>query len=127
MTPMTQREKELTSKNVLAACKDITKLNKRGYDFLYLASGFIAHYNLQGFIAYYSEHSLQADIERNARQNQWHNFRQGERDADYYHAKRDCYNMILGGLVARDVINTQNARLIKSAQAMGKLQFIHVG
>jgi hypothetical protein len=108
MTPLTQREKELITKNVLAACRDITKLNKRGYDFLYLASGFIAHYNLQGFIAYYSEHSLKADIERNAKANQWTNFRQGERDADYYHAKRDCYNMILGGLVARDELDAQN-------------------
>lgn len=107
MTPMTQREKELTSKNILAACKDITKLNKRGYDFINMASGFIAHYNLGGFIAYYSEHSLQADIERNAKANQWNNFRQGERDADYYHAKRDCYNMILGGLVARDEMDAQ--------------------
>lgn len=105
MTPMTQREKELTSKNVLAACKDITKLNKRGYNFLYLASGFIAHYDINGFIAYYSEHSLQQDIERNAKANQWNNFRKGERDADYYHAKRDCYNMILGGLVARQAFD----------------------
>lgn len=104
MTPLTLRQKQLITKNVLAACKDITKLNKTGYNFLYLASGFIAHYNLQGFIAYYSEHSLEADIDRNARFNQWHNFRQGERDADYYHSKRDAYNMILGGLVARDAL-----------------------
>lgn len=107
MKPMTQREKELTSKNVLAACKDINKLNKRGYDFLYLASGFIAHYNLEGFKAYYSEHSLQKDIESNAKANQWNNFRNGERDADYYYAKRDCYNMILGGLVARQALDEQ--------------------
>ena len=98
MTPMTQRKKELTAKNVLAACKDINKLNKRGYDFLYLASGFIAHYNLEGFKAHYSEHSLQEDIERNAAANQWHNFRKGEGYYDYYMARRDCYNMILGGM-----------------------------
>jgi hypothetical protein len=104
MTPLTNREKQLIAKNILAACKDITKLNKRGYDFINMASGFIAHYNLQGFIAYYSEHSLQENIERNARNNQWTNFRNGERDADYYHAKRDCYNMILGGIVAREVM-----------------------
>ena len=103
MTPLTQREKELISKNVLAACKDINKLNKRGYDFLYQASGFIAHYNLAGFKAYYSEHSLKDDIERNYKQNQWRNFRPCERDYDYYMAKRDCYNMILGGFVANDV------------------------
>lgn len=107
MTPLTQRQKQLITKNVLAACRDITKLNKTGYDFLYLASGFIAHYNLEGFKAHYADGSLQRDIERNARANQWSNFRQGERDANYYHAKRDCYNMILGGLVARDELDAQ--------------------
>lgn len=111
MTPLTQREKELTAKNVLAACKDIEKLNKRGYNFLYLASGFIAHYNLEGFKAHYSEHSLQDDIERNARANQWNNFRSGERDADYYHAKRDCYNMILGAFTAQEFIR-QHVKII---------------
>lgn len=108
MTPLTQRQKELITKNVLAACRDITKLNKTGYDFLYLASGFIAHYNLQGFIAHYSEHSLKANIERNYLQNQWRNFREGERDFEYYRSKRECYNMILGGLVARDELDAQN-------------------
>ena len=28
---------------------DIDKLNKKGYDFLYLMSGFIAHFNIHGF------------------------------------------------------------------------------
>lgn len=107
MTPLTERQKQLITKNVLAACKNITKLNKTGYDFLYQASGFIAHYDINGFIAHYSEHSLQDDIERNARQNQWSNFRAGERNYDYYMAKRDCYNMILGGLVANDEMRVQ--------------------
>ena len=85
---------------------------------MYLASGFIAHYNLEGFKAYYSEPgSLQADIERNARANQWNNFRVGERDADYYHAKRDCYNMILGGLVAEEVQTFMRSHF----------QIIHIG
>jgi hypothetical protein len=122
MTPLTTRQKQLIAKNVLAACKDITKLNKTGYNFLYLANGFIAHYNLEGFKAYYSEHDLQADIERNAVSNQWRNFRQGERDYDYYMEKRDCYNMILGGFVASEV-----RTLMQAAQSMGKLQFVHIG
>ena len=120
MTPLTQRQKQLIAKNVLAACKDITKLNKTGYDFINIASGFIAHYNLGGFIAYYSEHSLQADIERNAKNNQWANFRKGESYADYYHAKRDCYNMILGGLVAADELDAQNFM-------RDHFQIIHIG
>jgi len=105
MKPMTQREKELTSKNILAACKDITKLNKRGYDFINRANGFIAHYNIDGFKYYYEGHDLQSDIERNAKSNQWSNFRPGDEHYDYYMAKRDCYNMILGALVADEVQN----------------------
>jgi hypothetical protein len=105
MKPMTQREKELTSKNILAACRDINKLNKRGYDFLNRCNGFIAHYDINGFKHYYAGRNLQQDIERNAKANQWHNFRKGEEHADFYHAKRDCYNMILGGFVARQALD----------------------
>ena len=103
MTPLNATQQARIVNNVTAACRDITKLNKTGYDFLYLASGFIAHYNIEGFKAYYSEPgSLQADIEANARANQWHNFRKGERDADYYHSKRDTYNAILGRFCAAE-------------------------
>jgi hypothetical protein len=98
LTLQTEKECQLIIKNVLAACKDIRKLNKRGYNFLYLASGFIAHYNLGGFIAEYTGRSLSADILSYARQNQWCNFRIGEKDAEYYHQKRDIYNAIVSEL-----------------------------
>lgn len=107
MKPLTDTQKRLISKNVLAACRDITKLNKTGYNFLYLCNGFIAHYDIHGFKAHYSEHSLVDELAIHAHANQWHNFRAGERDADYYHSKRDAYNMILGGLVARQALNEQ--------------------
>jgi hypothetical protein len=116
MTPLTQKAKQLISKNVLAACNDITKLNKTGYNFLCLCSGFIAHYDLEGFKAYYSEHSLHYDIERNAKANQWRNFCPGERDYEYYMAKRDCYNMILGGFVARQVLDERFQNPLKFLQ-----------
>lgn len=106
MKPLTATQQARIVNNVIAACRDIEKLNKTGYDFLYLCSGFIAHYNLNGFKAYYSEPgSLQADIEANARFNQWHNFRPGERDAEYYHSKRDTYNQILGRFCAAEYFN----------------------
>jgi hypothetical protein len=105
--PLTPRQKALIVSNVLKACTDIEKLNSTGYKYLYLCSGFIAHYNLNGFKAYYSEHSLKRDIERNYRQNQWNNFRDGDEHAGYYHSKRDVYNAILGGLVARDELDAQ--------------------
>lgn len=105
LEPLTQRQKALIVSNVLKACQDIEKLNSTGYKYLYLCSGFIAHYNLKGFKDYYREHSLKRDIELNYRQNQWNNFRVGEKDAEYYHSKRDVYNAILGGLVARDELD----------------------
>lgn len=95
LTPLTERQKTLIVNNVVKACKDITSLNRAGYNFLYLASGFIAHYDLYGFIANYTGQSLKRDIISFAGQNQWNNFRPGERDYDYYMAKKDVYNRIL--------------------------------
>lgn len=99
LTPLTERQKTLIVNNVIKACKDITQLNKTGYNFLYLASGFIAHYNLYGFIDFYSNTSLKNDIISFAGQNQWNNFRPGERDYEYMMAKKDVYNRILKAIV----------------------------
>jgi hypothetical protein len=99
MTPLTERQKTLIVNNVIKAVKNIDNLNKTGYNFLYLASGFIAHYNLYGFIASYTGQSLKRDIISFAGQNQWNNFRPGERDYDYYMAKKDVYNRILQAIV----------------------------
>ena len=99
MTPLTERQKTLIVNNVVRACKNIDNLNKTGYNFLYLCSGFIAHYDLYGFIASYTGESLKRDIVSFAGQNQWNNFRPGERDYDYYMAKKDVYNRILEAIV----------------------------
>lgn len=96
LEPLSERQKTLIVNNVLAACKDINKLNGTGYNFLYLASGFIAHHNRFGFVHYYSDGSLAQDILYNAQNNQWNNFRPGERDYEYYMAKKDVYNRIVG-------------------------------
>jgi hypothetical protein len=107
LKPLTLRQQATIANNVLKACKDIEHLNNTGYKYLNLCSGFIAHYNLEGFKAHYRSHSLKRDIEANYRQNQWRNFVAGERDADYYHSKRDTYNRILGVLVAMDEMDAQ--------------------
>jgi len=99
MQALTTKEQAAIVKNVIAACGNIDKLNKKGYDFLYQCSGFIAHYDINGFKEHYRDHSLVADIEANYAQNQWRNYRTGERFADYYHSKRDIYNAILGALL----------------------------
>ena len=95
LTPLTERQKALIVSNVVKACKDITQLNKTGYRYLNLCSGFIAHYDLYGFIDFYTHVNLKHDLVGFAGQNQWKNFRPGERDYDYYMSKADVYNRIL--------------------------------
>lgn len=106
MKPLTDIQQTRIVNNVIAACRDINKLTKTGYDFLHLAGGFIAHYDINGFKAHYSRPgSLQADIEANFSANQWHNFRKGEQNAEYYHSRRDTYNAILGRFCAAEYFN----------------------
>jgi len=93
LTLKTDKECQYIVKNVLAACKDITKLTKAGYSFLYLSSGFIAHYNRSGFIAEFSQRSLRESILENQRFNQWQ-YHSKNPDASYYYQKKDIYNAI---------------------------------
>lgn len=103
LKPYTETQCKRIAANILAACSDINKLNNSSYKYLYLCSGFIAHYDLHGFRAHYDEPgTLARDITQNARANQWANFRPGDRDYAYYMSKRDIYNRILGGLAAYD-------------------------
>jgi len=99
MTPLTTRQKALIVSNIVKAVKNIDNLNKTGYNYIYNCSGFIAHYDMYGFIASYSGESLKRDILSYAGQNQWKNFRQGERDYEYYMAKADVYNEIVSQIV----------------------------
>ena len=100
LAPLTERQKALIVSNVVKACRNIDNLNRTGYKYLYLCSGFIAHYDLYGFISAYSESgSLKRDILSYAGQNQWKNFRPGERDYDYYMSKADVYNRIIAQII----------------------------
>lgn len=74
---------------------DINNLTNAAYKFLYLSSGFIAHYNLYGFrIEYNDVEKLKRDLAKNHFSNQWNNFRPGERDYDYMMQKKEIYNRI---------------------------------
>ena len=100
LTPLTERQKALIVSNVVKACKNIDNLNKTGYKYINLCSGFIAHYDLYGFISAYSNPgSLKRDIISYAGQNQWNNFRPGERDYEYMMAKKDVYNRIIAQIM----------------------------
>jgi hypothetical protein len=104
---LTETQKKMIVNNVLAACKDITKLRKFAYHYLYLCSGFIAHTSLNGFIDFYERYSLADDIIRNADANMWRNFRPGERNYEYMMEKAEIYKMILAGL--NDVMESKKS------------------
>ena len=95
LTPLTERQKTVIVNNVVRACHNIEQLNRTGYKYLNLCSGFIAHYDLYGFRAYYEDNDLRSDILDNARQNMWNNFHPGDRDYEYMMAKKDVYQRIL--------------------------------
>ena len=80
---------------------EISKLSKSAYNFIYLASGFIAHYNVHGFREHYADvESLKWDILLNKSMNQWNNFGPCDADFTYYMQKRDIYNMIVAEVEA---------------------------
>jgi signal peptidase I len=97
LIPLTKVQIQRIANNIKKVVKtgDITFLSKQSYNFLYLASGFIAHYDHSGFMYYYKNtEDLRGDILSFQSQNQWDNFRKGERDYEYYMAKKECYNAI---------------------------------
>jgi len=74
---------------------NINLLSKQSYNYLYLCSGFIAHYNYHGFIAHYNNlNELILDIKNNKQYNQWRNFTPNDKDYAYYMQKRDIYNRL---------------------------------
>ena len=98
LTPYTERQKTMIINNVIKAVKDPEKLSKQGYDFLYLCSGFIAHYNRNGFIGHYRWNSLRGDILHFADWNELRNFKPGDQNYEYYKSKADIYNRIVDSL-----------------------------
>lgn len=95
LTLLTPRQETLIVNNVVAAVRDIRKLNRTGYKFINLCSGFIAHYDLYGFIDYYGGESLRADILDNWQANKWLNFRAGDENYEYYRQKARIYTNIV--------------------------------
>jgi hypothetical protein len=75
---------------------NIDHLTSSAYRYIYLASGFIAHYDLHGFRdAYRNVEDLKRNIKQNASNNMWGNFSPADRDYEYYQSKADVYRSIL--------------------------------
>jgi hypothetical protein len=93
--PCSPEEEQKIIRDCVKAAGDITSMSNRAYDFLYLSSGFIAHYDKGGFMAYYEEPgSLKKDILYHQRDNQWGNFHPRDDNYDYYMQKKKIYNAI---------------------------------
>jgi hypothetical protein len=74
---------------------NIDNLTDKAYRFLKYSIGFIAHYDRFGFMRCYREPgSLKQDILDFQYQNQWGNFRPGERGYEYYMQQKNIYNKI---------------------------------
>ena len=100
LKPLTPRQQDMIVRNVVNATQSIDNLTKSSYKYLYLCSGFIAHYDHYGFIAHYSEPgSLRRDIISYAGQNEWRNFRPGDEDYAYYASKAEVYRRIVDRLL----------------------------
>lgn len=98
MKPYTTRQKALivNSFRRIFQTNDINNLTPTAYKYIYLASGFIAHYNLYGFHdAYQNVSDLKRDILNNHQANRWSNFYPGEAHFEYYKSKGEIYGEIV--------------------------------
>jgi len=98
---MTEKEENAIVKSVVSTIKkgNIELLTKKAYNFVMLASGFIAHYNHQGFKYYYEDtKNLRDDLLHCQSSNQWDNFSQGHVDYEYMMQKKKIYNAICEGI-----------------------------
>lgn len=98
LIPLNTKEQATLVKNIVASCKDITKLSKKAYQFVSNASGFIAHYDHHGFIATYEDESLEDDLIRNAHFNTRCNRSPSDVDYGYYKAKANVYQSVVEAL-----------------------------
>lgn len=108
LKPLTDKQKSLIVNNIVKACHDINALNRTGYKYLYLANGFIAHYDLGGFKDYYARRDLLADILDHEEANTWRNFTPECVNYDYYMSKKDVYKRICSTL-RNKTLNTWNS------------------
>ena len=112
MDAITEKQKSLIVNNIVRACDDINKLNGTGYKFIYLASGFIAHYNIHGFKSNYDivdcGYSLADAILANESSNRFDNFREGDQNYHYYKSRADVYKRIVDKL-SNKTLNLYNS------------------
>jgi hypothetical protein len=95
LEPFSLEEEQKIIRDCVKAARNIDDLTDKAYRFLNLSNGFIAHYDRFGFMDNYREPgSLKQDILDYQNENQWGNFRSGERGYEYYMQKKNIYNAV---------------------------------
>jgi hypothetical protein len=99
LEPVSSEEEARIIRDCIKGANNINQLTDKAYKFLYLSSGFIAHYDREGFKSNYREPgSLKAEILNYQPHNQWGNFTPRDADYEYYMQKKRIYNGICEGL-----------------------------
>jgi hypothetical protein len=95
LIPCSPEEEQKVIRDCVKAARDIKSMTDRAYKYLYLAGGFIAHFNKLGFMEHYEEPgSLKKAIFEYQRENQYNNFGPKDDGYDYYMQKKKIYNTI---------------------------------
>jgi hypothetical protein len=97
LKPLTKQKQALIVNSVKRCFEtnSIDYLTKTAYNYLYLCSGFIAHYNWHGFMGHYENvMDLAMNIIRNKDMNMWSNFRPGDEHYEYYMSKKAVYEKL---------------------------------
>jgi hypothetical protein len=95
LEPFSIEEEQRIIRDCVKAANNIETLTDKAYRFLNLSNGFIAHYDRFGFMDNYREPGrFKKDILDYQNQNQWGNFRPGERGYEYYMQKKNIYNAV---------------------------------
>jgi hypothetical protein len=95
LEPFSAEEEQKIIRDCVKAANNIEDMTDRAYRYLYLSSGFIAHYDKGGFKEYYCEPgSLKKDILEYQWDNQYFNFSTRDEGYEYYMQHKKIYNTI---------------------------------
>ena len=105
MQDMTPAQQARLVENILVACANARRLQRKSYEFLSCSPGFARHGDMLGFISHYaSAGSLGRDVLRFAEVNRYESLLQGPM-AEHYQRKADIYALVVARLRVSSRVN----------------------